>query len=117
MFRHRVAITAFAAVAAVALPAGASAKQTAATQVREVCAQSTYVTERPATKVLDTLHKGEKVDVSRYSPSGAWAYGKPRGAQHAHLTGGWVKVADLCAKGSRARPKRYSVQDLARRLG
>ncbi len=112
MLHHRVAIAAVATagLAAVALPGGASAKQTAATQVREVCAQSTHVTERPATKVRDTLRKGEKVDVSRYSPSGAWAYGKPRGAQHAHLPGGWVRVADLCAKGSAAKPKRYSVR-------
>jgi len=102
------------AVAASALPAGASA---ASTHARDVCAPHAYITERPASIPLDSLFEGETVDVQRYSSSRQWAYGKPRGSKHAHLEGGWVKVADLCAKvssakakSSAAKSKRYSVR-------
>ena len=108
MLRHRLtAIATVAVAAATALPAGASA---ASTHARDVCAPHTYVTERPASIPLDSLVKGETIDVQRYSASRQWAYGKPRGSKHAHLDGGWVKVADLCAKGSSSKSKRYSVR-------
>lgn len=116
MFRTRFTLTAAAAIATAAtvLPAGASAAGSPADRVaskaRTVCATHTYVTERPASIPLDSLFQGETVDVQRYSPSRQWAYGKPRGSKHAALDGGWVKVADLCAKGSAAKAKRYSVR-------
>ena len=115
MLRTRFTLAAAAiATAAAVLPAGASAAGSpadrAASEARTVCAAGTYVKERPDAIPVDHLKKGETIDVKRYSPSRQWAYGKPRGSKHAHLDGGWVKVADLCAKGSAAKSKRYSVR-------
>ncbi len=105
MFRPRLTLTAvsIAAATAVALPAGAtaagSANPSAATHVRTVCAEGAYVKARPAAIPVDWVVKGEKIDVARYSPSRGWAYGRPRGSQHAHLNGGaWIKVSDLCRR-------------------
>ena len=105
MPRTRLAVLAVTAVAIAAAPAAA---QAAPAQARDVCAAHTYVTERPAAIPVDSLFKGDTIDVRRYSPSREWAYGKPRGAKHA--VAGWVKVADLCATGSSSKAKRYSVR-------
>lgn len=109
------AMTAFAlAVAAsTAMPAAvaAPAQQGAGTQTREVCAGSTYVTKRPAAIPLDTVHRGEDVKVGRRSKSGKWVYTVVERPNH--TTRGWVKVADLCAKGRSPefmKTSRYSVR-------
>ncbi len=109
------AATAALSIAAAALPAAASAAQDSAPpQARTVCAAHTYLKERPDAIPLDTLVRGETVGVRRYSPSGQWAYGKPRGAKH-NFRGskaGWVRVADLCPKAgaAAAKAKRYTVK-------
>ncbi len=116
MLRTRFTLAAAAAIATAAtvLPAGASAAGSpvdrAASKARTVCAPGTYVKERPDAIPVDYLKKGETIDIKRYSPSGRWAYATLRGSQHAHRNYGWVKVADLCAKGSAATSKRYSVR-------
>ncbi len=63
------------------------------TGVREVCARSTYVTLQPGKIFSGTLNKRQTIRVTRYSPSGKYAYGFARG--HVNRTG-WVKAADLC---------------------
>jgi hypothetical protein len=63
------------------------------TGVREVCAKSTYLTLKPGAVFSGTLTKGQTIRVTRYSPSGKYAYGFARG----HINrNGWVKAADLC---------------------
>ncbi len=107
----KITVTALAVACSVALPAAASAAQAAATQTREVCAPSTYVTQRPASIPLNTVFRGEKVKTGRTSRSGKWAYTV---VSRPHLTTrGWVKVADLCARGRSAefmKTSRYSVR-------
>jgi hypothetical protein len=69
-----------------ALPAPAHASE-----VREVCAKSTYLTLRPGKIFTGTLTEHQTIRVTRYS--GAYAYGFARG----HINRkGWVKTADLC---------------------
>jgi hypothetical protein len=81
-------LTTTIAAAAVA-PAAAADK----TGVREVCAKSTYLTLKPGAVFSGTLTKGQTIRVTRYSPSGKYAYGFARG----HINrNGWVKAADLC---------------------
>jgi hypothetical protein len=63
------------------------------TGVREVCAKSTYLTLQPGKIFSGTLFKHQTIRVTRYSPSGKYAYGFARG--HVNRTG-WVKAADLC---------------------
>ncbi|MBE2317337.1 hypothetical protein DVA67_015250 [Solirubrobacter sp. CPCC 204708] len=63
------------------------------TGVRAVCAESTYVMHKPGKTVTGTLFKDQKIRVTRYSPSGRWAYGDARGNAKRK---GWVKTADLC---------------------
>jgi hypothetical protein len=75
--------------AGAAVPAVAAEK----TGVREVCAKSVYVTLKPGAVFSGTLKKGEKIEVTRYSPSGKFAFGKARG--HVNREG-WVKAASLC---------------------
>jgi len=77
------------------LAAGAAAPALAAekTGLREVCADSTYVTLKPGAVFSGTLTKGQRIRVTRFSPSGKFAYGMARGHVNRH---GWVKTADLC---------------------
>ena len=77
------------------IAAGAVAPAVAAdkTGVREVCAKSTYLTLEPGAVFSGTLTKGQTIRVTRYSPSGKYAFGFARG----HINrNGWVKTADLC---------------------
>lgn len=99
--------------ASVALPAASTAASAAkrSAQMREVCARSTYVKERPDVIPLNTVFRGEKVEVGRRSRSGKWVRALVR--RPALTTRGWVKVADLCAGGRSAefmKTSRYSVR-------
>jgi hypothetical protein len=77
------------ATTAVATPASAAQK----TGVREVCAKSTYLTLQPGKNFTGTLTKHQTIRVTRYSPSGKYAYGFARG----HINRkGWVKTSALC---------------------
>ena len=77
------------ATATLTTPALAAEK----TGVREVCAKSTYLTLQPGRLYTGTLVKHQTIRVTRYSPSGTYAYGFARG--HINRTG-WVKASALC---------------------
>ena len=81
-------LTTAIAGAAVA-PANAAEK----TGVREACAKSTYVTLHAGKTFTGTLFKGQTIRVTRYSPSGKYAYGFVRGHVNRY---GWVETKALC---------------------
>ncbi len=107
-------ITVVAAAAAVAGPAAVaapSATQSAATNLREVCAKTAYVKKRPGSIPLATVFRGEKVKVTRYSASRRFAH--VVGPRPGFTIRGWIDVAHLCAKGKSAefaKTARYSVR-------
>ena len=86
------ALTAVMATAAVgtAVPAASGA-----TQVREVCAKSVYVKKQPGVALAGSVTKGQKVTVTRYSPSGRFARIVAR--TPGHTVRGWVPARYLCA--------------------
>jgi len=83
----------------------------AASQLREVCATSVYVKKAPGLIMVGTVRKAEKVRVTRYSRSGAFARIEAR--RPGFTVKGWVPVRYLCAKGRTAefaKTARYSVR-------
>lgn len=102
---------AVAAAAGIAAPAASSADGGARAEMREVCAKSVYVRERPGVIPIGSVHRGESVRVTRRSSSGTWArvvVSRPK-----RTVRGWMPVAYLCAKGRRAefaKTSRYSVR-------
>ena len=83
------------AVAGAAAVADFSAKQ-----MREVCAKSVYVKERPGVIPVGSVVKGQRVQVTRFSKSGRYAHIVAR--QGNYTTRGWVPTRYLCAKGAHA---------------
>ena len=86
------ALTAVLATAAVgtAVPSAAGA-----TQVREVCAKSVYVKKQPGVLMVGTVTKGQKVTVTRYSPSRKFAQIVAR--MPGYTVRGWVPTRYLCS--------------------
>ncbi len=81
------------AAPALAAPAAHPSSVAVAAATRSVCAQDLYVRETAQGVVIGTLFKGDNFAVSRYSPSGAYAYGHAYGNVHKD---GWVQTAGLC---------------------
>ncbi|MFP2930698.1 hypothetical protein ACLESO_36975 [Pyxidicoccus sp. 3LG] len=58
-----------------------------------VCAVDLYVRDAPAGIFIGTLYKGQTMLVTRYSPSGDWAYGFAYGNVNKW---GWVQNGWFC---------------------
>lgn len=58
-----------------------------------VCAQDLYVRDAPAGIFIGTLYQGQTMEVTKYSPSGEWAYGFAYG--HVNKWG-WVQNGWFC---------------------
>ncbi len=58
-----------------------------------VCAQDLYVRDSPAGIFIGTLYYGQTMEVTKYSPSGEWAYGFAYG--HVNKWG-WVQNGWFC---------------------
>ncbi|WP_326836484.1 hypothetical protein VSH64_16490 [Amycolatopsis rhabdoformis] len=84
------------ALTAVALTAAAVvglAPAASAGTVYEICATDLYVRTQPAGVIIGTLYRGDHFELSRYSPSGAWAEGYAMG--HVNQRG-WVQAGWFC---------------------
>ena len=60
---------------------------------RTVCATDLYVRDSPQGIFIGTLYKGQTLEVTDYSPSGAWAYGFAYGNVNKW---GWVQNGWFC---------------------
>jgi hypothetical protein len=60
---------------------------------RTVCATDLYVRDAPQGIFIGTLYKGQTMEVTEYSPSGAWAYGFAYGNVNKW---GWVQNGWFC---------------------
>jgi hypothetical protein len=106
-----VVLAASATLASSPVLAAPPASAAAAAPLREVCAETAYVTKRPAAIPLSTAFRGEKLRVTRYSASRRFAH--VEGPRPGFTIRGWIDVANLCAKGTSAlyvRTSRYSVR-------
>ncbi len=93
-------ITAVAVSAALSFGGAAAVADSPAKQMREVCAKSVYVKERPGVIPVGSVTKGQKVQVTRFSKSGRYAHVVAK--QGNYTTRGWVPTRYLCAKGEHA---------------
>lgn len=86
----------FAALTAVMATAAVPAAGAASTdKVREVCAQSVYVKKQPGVIPVGSVTKGQKVTVTRYSPSGRFARIVARAP--GYTVRGWMPTRYLCS--------------------
>jgi len=60
---------------------------------RTVCAQDLYVRDAPQGIFIGTLFYGQSMEVTKYSPSGEWAYGFAYGNVNKW---GWVQNGWFC---------------------
>lgn len=60
---------------------------------RTICAQDLYVRDAPAGIFIGTLYYGQSIEVTKYSPSGDWAYGFAYGNVNKW---GWVQNGWFC---------------------
>lgn len=93
-------VTAIAASAALSFGGAVAVADSSAKQMREVCAKSVYVKERPGVIPVGSVTKGQRVQVTRFSKSGRYAHIVAR--QGNYTTRGWVPTRYLCAKGEHA---------------
>ena len=93
------ALAAIVAAAAVGVSAPAAVAAPSA-QVREVCAKSVYVKKQPGVFMVGTVTEGQRVKVTRYSPSGRFAQIVARTPRY--TVRGWVPTRYLCADGGSA---------------
>jgi hypothetical protein len=106
-----VAVAGVAAIASASAFAAPSATQSGATNLREVCAKTAYVKQQPGSIPHNTVFRGEKLTVTRYSASRRFAH--VVGPRPGFTIRGWIDVAHLCAKGTSAefaKTSRYSVR-------
>ena len=93
-------ITAIAVSAALSFGGAAAVADSPARQMREVCAKSVYVKQRPGVIPVGSVTQGQRVQVTRFGKSGRYAHVVAK--QGSYTTRGWVPTRYLCAKGEHA---------------
>lgn len=91
--RAKLALGALTTLLAVGLLQTANEQPAYAATRRTVCAQNLYVRDSPAGILIGTLYYGQSMDVTKYSPSGEWAYGFAYGQANKW---GWVQNGWFC---------------------
>lgn len=92
--RAKLALGALSTILAVGLFQTANERPAYAATRRTVCAQTLYVRDAPAGIFIGTLYYGQSIDVTKYSPSGDWAYGFAYGNVNKW---GWVQNGWFCS--------------------